>query len=103
MGNKPTIAEIETALDRPLAVAVAICTKLMRWFGRLHAFFQRIGERAGFSDWGQLISFLLCVPCFQASNFFFKIAYALNQRKLVRLSIKCMHSIARRCSRRSVR
>ncbi len=37
--------------NRLLAIAVAICTKLMRWFGRLHALFQRVGERANIPDW----------------------------------------------------
>src|SRR2546430_498482 len=34
---------------------------------------------------GQLVPLLLSFPCFKASHFFFKLAYALNQRRLRRL------------------
>jgi len=69
---------------RLLVVLVAICTKHMEWFASFHAFFQRIGENAR-TDFGELVALLICVPCFQTSHFFFKIAYLINQRRLRRL------------------
>lgn len=55
----------------------------MRMFGRLHTFFQSVSECSIISDFGKFVSLFLCVPCFKASHFFFKLAYALNQRYLL--------------------
>ena len=60
----------------------------MRRFAVLHAFFQNISERAT-SEVVQSVALLLCFPCFHISNLAFQILYALRQRKLVCLSIKC--------------
>src|SRR5205085_112917 len=49
--------------------------------GAAHRCLQSISKRAA-SDIGQLIPLLFCVPCFKASHFFFKLAYALQQRLL---------------------
>ena len=57
---------------------------MMGGFSVLHALFQRAGKNAA-TNFGKFIALLICVPCFQASHFFFKIAYLLNQRKLRRL------------------
>ncbi len=62
----------------------AICTKIMRCFGSAHGFFLRISENS-VSDAGKFIALLLSIPCFKASHFFFKIAYSLQQHKLLRL------------------
>jgi hypothetical protein len=63
---------------------IAGCTKLMRWFSIGQLFLRRIGDDAG-SQLIKFIALLLCIPCFKASHFFFKIAYSLNQRRLRRL------------------
>ena len=62
---------------------IASCTYAMKRLGRLSLWFQRIGER-----WGtrnqllKIVAFLLSVPPFKASHFFFKLAYSIQQRRL---------------------
>ncbi len=68
---------------RLLSLGKAICAKLMRMFGRLHAFFQGVSERGAVPDLGKFVALFLCVPCFKASHFFFKLAYALNHSHLL--------------------
>ena len=74
--------------NRSAFVLIAVCTNLMGWFGRAHVFFQNVGEAAVF-DLVKSVSFFLCVPCFKCSHFFFKFAYLLQQRELVRVGRKC--------------
>jgi hypothetical protein len=67
-----------------MAALVTCCTNAMTWFAILHARLREIDKNAR-SDLGKLVALLLCVPCFKLSHLFFKFAYALNQRRLLRL------------------
>ena len=53
----------------------------MRWFGRLCIRLQNIGKGAE-SNPLKLVPLLLSFPCFEASHFFFKLAYTLQERQL---------------------
>src|SRR5580704_530580 len=72
--------------DRWLAVIVALCTKMMDRFSASFRFLKRVEERSGIIPL-QFVALLLSFPAFQGSHFFFKLAYALNQRRLLRLRI----------------
>ena len=65
-------------------ILVAALTQQMRWFGALSLRLQGISKNAS-PNLGKLIPLLLSFPCFEVSHFFFKLAYALNQRRLRRL------------------
>jgi hypothetical protein len=65
---------------RALVLIVTICTKHMKSFSALHSWSRRVGINAR-TDFGKFVLLLFSVPCFQASNFFFKLAYRLNQRR----------------------
>jgi hypothetical protein len=67
--------------DRALPMLVAFCTNEMRRFGRAHARLQFIEKNARW-QFLQFVALLCTFPCFKASHFFFKLAYALNQRRL---------------------
>jgi hypothetical protein len=56
----------------------------MRWFAARFFWLKFVGERSP-SKVLKLIALLLSFPCFEASHLFFKITYALNQRRLRRL------------------
>jgi hypothetical protein len=60
----------------------------MNWFGTLFLFFQNISKRSG-SQGFQLVALLFGIPCFEISNRSFKIAYAINQRRLRRVGLNC--------------
>jgi len=64
-----------------MTVLVAVCTYAMDWLSVCCLLLQKVSERSS-TKVGQLVPLLLSFPCFKASHFFFKIAYALNQRKL---------------------
>ena len=64
---------------------VAMCTYAMRGFAACFLWLKSASEG---SIVGQYIPLLLGTPCFKASNFFFKVAYTLNQRGLRRLGRK---------------
>jgi hypothetical protein len=49
-------------------------------FGRLHALFQRVDKKAPFLF--QYIALLLTFPCFEASHFFFKLAFFFQERRI---------------------
>ena len=49
----------------------------MKGFGAAHNFFHAVSKNIG-GEFGQFIALYLCFPCFQASNFFFKIAYSIS-------------------------
>ena len=66
---------------RFLAVSAAVCTYAMKGLAVAHRFFNRKGNEAR-SQFCQLVALLVCFPIFQASHFFFKVAYLLNQRRL---------------------
>ena len=70
--------------DRFLIFLEAASTHAMRWFAILHRFFQSVSERS-FTIVGKLVPLLRCIPCFKARQFFFKIAYTLQQRRLRRV------------------
>lgn len=59
-------------------------TNAMRGFAVAHVWLQKVSKRST-SKIGQLIPLHLCVPCFKLSHAFFKLAYLLNQRRLLRL------------------
>lgn len=64
----------------------AICAQQMNWFGSAHHLLFGVGERSG-SAFVKFVCFLLCIPCFKAHYFFFKIVYTINQRKLISLGV----------------
>ncbi len=74
--------------DRFLASLVAITTYPMRWFGACAIFFEHVSE-GSISNLTKGVSSLLAVPCLKASNFFFKSAYLLNQRRLRCIGLYC--------------
>jgi hypothetical protein len=65
--------------------SASMSTNLMNWFAAAHRFLKAISE-SSVPKIVQFVALLLCFPCFHASHFFFRIAYTLNQRKLIRLS-----------------
>src|SRR6185312_13485065 len=64
-----------------LAIAVACCTKPMRWFGAAFIWLQHI-SRESRVDLFKFVALFFCAPCFETSNFFFKCAYFLSLRRL---------------------
>src|SRR5258706_6659375 len=74
--------------NRAATILVAFCTYPMRWFGWFHSRLQDISKDAG-GHFFQIVSLLCCFPCFYISDFFFKLAYSLNQRELLRLGAEC--------------
>ena len=56
----------------------------MLWFAFAHIWLQKVSERIP-SKVGQLISLLLCIPCFELSNVLFKFVYLSRQRRLALL------------------
>lgn len=64
------------------------CTELMNWLGSLCFRLQNI-SKSSTTMIGQLIPLLLSFPCFKLSHLFFKTAYFLQQRHLVRLGREC--------------
>ncbi len=70
-----------------LSILVAICAGPMRRFGAASIWLQHIRE-CPVPDIFTLIAGLLSIPCFEVSHFFFKIAYMLNQRRLMLLCSK---------------
>lgn len=74
--------------NRFSAILIAVCTKIMTLCGRLCLFFQNISKRSSVR-FGELIFLLLSIPFFKVSHLFFKGAYLLKQRKLVRLGRDC--------------
>ena len=77
-----------TLKDRYAFVLITVCTYLMRGFGVAHFFFQNIGENTRFNFF-KSVAFLFCIPCFKGSFFFFKLAYLIQHRELVRVGRKC--------------
>ena len=73
-----------TLENRFHAILVAICTQGMAGFAMCFRLFQHVSDHSG-NKLYKAIALLLSVPCFRASHFFFKLAYALNQRHLLRL------------------
>ena len=73
--------------DRFISVLVAVWAYEMRWFGRLSVRLSTVGHRSP-TKFVHFVALLLSVPCFKASHFFFKLAYAANQRRLLRLGRK---------------
>jgi hypothetical protein len=69
--------------ERFFAALKAICTEMMRGFAFLCLCLQNVSDSA--PKWFKFIFLLLSIPCFKASHFFFKLAYAINQRRLRRL------------------
>ena len=69
---------------RFLAFGKAICTQMMWWLTLLHTGLRAIGRHAR-SDFGKMVAFRLSIPVFQLSNFFFQVAYALGERRLLLL------------------
>jgi hypothetical protein len=85
--NPPAAVPLRSLKDKFLALLIAGCTYPMRWFGAACVRFQHIGKGPGCNLF-ELVPLLLSFPCFKASNFFFKIAYRLNQRRLFRLRVQ---------------
>lgn len=66
---------------RLLAILVAMWTKPMRWFGTAHGWFKHVSDGSR-SNGLKLVILLLALPCFKASHFCFKVAYALNLHRI---------------------
>ncbi len=60
----------------------------MRCFSAAFGFFQNVGKRA-VPNVAAFIARFFSLPCLKASYFFFKIAYAIQQRRLICLGRKC--------------
>ena len=70
-----------TLLQKALLTAlIAVCAKPMRCFVSLHGFLWRIYESTR-SHLAKFILLLLCAPCFKLSYLFFKLTYALQERR----------------------
>src|SRR6516225_158636 len=85
--NPSAAIPLNSLKDKFLVLLVAGCTYPMKGFGIACIRLQHVGKGPG-SNLLQLVSLLLSFPCFKASNFFFKIAYSLNQRRLFCLRIR---------------
>jgi hypothetical protein len=68
---------------------VTVWTYGMWRLQRLGTFLQGVNEHVLVPNWLKLITFFLSVPCFKASDFCFKCAYLLNQRRLRRIGLYC--------------
>ena len=66
---------------RLLAVRVALWAKPMRWFGAACVWLQHVSH-GPFPDAFKFVFLLLSTPCFEASQFCFKRAYAIQLRRL---------------------
>lgn len=60
----------------------------MRWFSSAATFFQRV-EHYSRPRTYQFIALFFLFPCFYTSDFFSKMAYFLNHRRLLRISRQC--------------
>lgn len=93
--HRTSIGWFEWIENRLSPILVAFCAYQMRRFGFLHGFFQcisntsRVPGLTSFPRFYQFITILLCFPCFYAGDFFFKCAYFLNHRRLIRVGRKC--------------
>lgn len=61
----------------------------MGWFARVGISSRDVSERP-IPNILQFVFLFFSIPCFKASNFFFEIAYTLQQRELVALGRKCV-------------
>ena len=86
--EKKLIPFVGTGKKRFLGVAVAICTKPMRWFAAAHCWLQHVSDRS-FIYVFKLIILALSALCFELSNFFFKCAYLINLRRMRLAGIDC--------------
>lgn len=66
---------------RLLALCVAVWTKPVRWLATASRWLQHVGDNSS-SDALKLITLLLGIPCFHLSYFCFKVAYAIQLRRL---------------------
>ncbi len=66
---------------------VTLGTNVMNRLAVCHFRFQSIDERTG-SEFVQLVALLLCRPIFYCHQFFFKLVYAANSRRIGRLRFK---------------
>jgi len=88
--HEPSVFSFLWIEDTFSPFAVTICAEIMRRFGIAHAFFQSISNNSSIPQVFQVIAFLFGLPCFEIHNFFFKIAYFLNHRRLLRLGGKSL-------------
>ena len=70
--------------NRGMAVVEAICTNIMRCCNSAFFILNRVSKSTRLK-FVQFVPLFLSFPCFKASHFFFKLAYAANQRHLFRL------------------
>ena len=84
-----SISNAEWIEDRFSSIFVAFCAYQMGWLAACHRFSQRISNSSSLPRGCQLIALFLSFPCFYAHDFFFKCAYFLNHRRLIRISAKC--------------
>lgn len=79
---------VDEVQDRLLAFLKALLAQAMRWFTVLHAWLDRVGKSSAPAVL-QLVALLLCVPVFKLGNACFELAYSINQRRMLRLSVEC--------------
>ena len=70
--------------DRLDAALITICTNCMRGFALLFSYFRNVSEKSTIQVL-KFISLLLTFPCFEAAQFFFKLIYFVNRRRIARL------------------
>lgn len=86
-----------------MPVLIAVCTNLVRGLAVCHRRLYRVDQETA-PDFLKFVALLLCFPVFEAHQFFFKITYTLQQKRMMRLGF---HDLAgeiydKRLSSRSV-
>jgi hypothetical protein len=74
--------------DSFLSILVACLTYKVHRFGALGLLLQRISKRTE-SNFFEFVALFLSSPCFMANQFFFKVAYSINQLRLRRIGLYC--------------
>jgi len=60
----------------------------MRWFGAAFSGLKHVSN-SSVPQIFKVVALLLSFPCFKISHFFFKLAYAINQRRALLIRRKC--------------
>ncbi len=82
----PAGASVHFLKDRTASILIAIWTYGMRRFAAFHTFFLFIDKSTVVPNLLKYVALLVSFPCFEISHFFFKLAYAAQQRRLRLLS-----------------
>jgi hypothetical protein len=81
-GSEPLAAsQLAIRALTPFSFFVTVCAYPVRWFASAGRFFKRIDRCT--NPWlVQAVALFLCIPCFKISNFFLKVSYFLNKRRV---------------------